>query len=349
MNASSASRPTVAVVGATGAVGRTMLSILGERDFPLGELRVMASARSAGAEIDTPWGPRTIEDLETANPEGIDIALFSAGGERSRQHAPRFVNAGAVVVDNSSAFRMQPDIALVVADVNDHAIKSGPKIIANPNCTTMALLMAVGPLHRAAGLKSMVVSSYQAVGGSGRSGIDELFSQVPILGADPELLIDGGWKDPGSEVYPRPIAFNVIPLAGTITEEGHTDEEWKLVNETRKILDAQGALVEPFCARVPVAVGHGVAATIRFSRTMDVAEATEILSVAPGVEVWSETVPTALDAAGRDETLVGRIRPTVGEPGGIALWVVSDNLRKGAALNTVQIAERWLTSTSGAG
>ncbi len=334
--------PAVAVVGATGAVGRTMLSILEERDFPMGELRVMASSRSAGSEIDTHLGTRTIEDLETADPAGIDVALFSAGAARSRQHAHRFVDAGAVVVDNSSAFRMEPGVPLVIADVNDHHIPDGPGIIANPNCTTMALMMAVGPLHRAAGLRSMVACSYQATGGSGRSGIDELMSQVSILGADPDLLVEGGWKDPGAQVFPRPIAFNVIPLAGAITNDFHTDEEWKMVNETRKILDVPEALIEPFCARVPVAVGHGIAATLRFSRPVARDEARDIIAAAPGVEVWEDTVPTALDAAGRDETLVGRIRPTVGEPGGIGLWVVSDNLRKGAALNTIQIAERFL-------
>ncbi|MPZ53633.1 MAG: aspartate-semialdehyde dehydrogenase [Acidimicrobiia bacterium] len=334
--------PTVAIVGATGAVGRTMLAIVEQREFPLGDLRLMASARSAGTELDTPVGPRRIEDLEAADPSGIDIALFSAGGDRSRAYAPRFAEAGAVVIDNSSAFRMDPEVPLVVADVNDHAIPTGAGIIANPNCTTMTLMMAAGPLHREVGIRTIVASSYQATGGSGRAGIDELMSQIPILGADPEPLIDGSWKDPGSEVYPRPIAFNVIPLAGTIAAEEHTDEEWKMVNETRKILAAPEILVEPFCARVPVAVGHGISATIRFSRPVEVDEARELIAAAPSVEVWDDKVPTPLDAAGRDETLVGRIRPTLGEPGGISLWVVGDNLRKGAALNTIQIAERWL-------
>ena len=336
----------IAIVGATGAVGRTMLEILIEREFDVGELRLMASARSAGQKLETPWGEVEIEDLELADPAGLDIALFSAGGDRSRLHAPRFADAGVTVIDNSSAFRMEPDVPLVVANVNDDALADRPRgIIANPNCTTMALMMAVGPLHRAAGLVSMVATSYQSVSGSGKQGMDELLRQTRELIASPEALQHGGWEDPGGSLYTRPIGFNVLPYAGNETEHGYTDEEWKLVNETRKILGAPGIRVEPTCVRVPVMVGHGIAATLRFSRSLDRREAVDLLAAAPGVQLWMDSTPTPLDSAGIDDVLVGRVRETVGEGGGINLWAVGDNLRKGAALNTVEIAERL---TSGA-
>jgi aspartate-semialdehyde dehydrogenase len=329
-----------AVVGATGAVGRTMISILEERDFPVSDLRLFASERSAGSKVDTRWGTVVVEDLATADASGVEIALFSAGGDRSKQYAPSFARVGAVVVDNSSAFRMDPDVPLVVAQVNDHAARVRPRgIVANPNCTTMDLMMAAGPLHRAAGLRSMVATSYQSVSGSGMKGIEELIRQTDLLRPHPEALQTGTWEDPGSVVYTRPIGFNVIPFAGSEKERGYTDEEWKLVNETRKILEAPEILVEPTCVRVPVMVGHGIAATMRFERPVTRAEAVEVLTAAPGLQVWEETVPTPLDSAGIDDVLIGRIRETVGEPGGINLWVVGDNLRKGAALNAVQVAE----------
>ncbi|GBD85724.1 aspartate-semialdehyde dehydrogenase [bacterium BMS3Abin02] len=331
-----------AVVGATGAVGRAMVSILEERGFPLSELRLMASSRSAGRVVETAWGDVEIEDLDKADPAGIDIALFSAGGSRSRTFAPSFAQAGAVVVDNSSAFRMDPNVPLVVVGVNDAAVQKHRGIIANPNCTTMGLMMAVAPLHRAAGVQSMVVSSYQAVSGSGQQGINELTRQLAELGEDLNALSAGGWKDPGGDVYVRPIGFNAVPFAGSEADAGYTDEEWKLVNESRKILDLPELRVEPTCVRVPVMVGHGITATLMFSRPLGVEEAVRLLGEAPGVEVWSDRVPTPLDSAGRDETLVGRIRETLGTPGGLNLWCVSDNLRKGAALNTVQIAELLL-------
>ena len=330
----------VAVVGATGAVGRTMRSILAERDFPISELRLLASERSAGLVIETPWGEVAVEDLTLADPHGIDIALFSAGGQRSKEHGPRFAEAGATVIDNSSAFRMDPAVPLVVAQVNDDAINGHQGIIANPNCTTMTLLMAAGPLHEAAGLTRLVASSYQATGGSGQRGIDVLADEVTALGADVDSLVSGGWSDPGNDLYARPIGFNVLPLAGSITEQGYTDEEWKLVNETRKILDAPQISIEPTCVRVPTMVGHGVTATMYFERPMDLDEATSLLSTAPGTQLWSDDkVPTPLDSAGIDDVLIGRVRHTIGKPGGINLWVVGDNLRKGAALNAVQIAE----------
>jgi aspartate-semialdehyde dehydrogenase len=329
----------VAVVGATGAVGRTMRAILESRGFPLGSLRLLASDRSAGSIVETKWGQVEVEDLATADPSGIDIALFSAGGDRSRAHAPRFAAAGGVVIDNSSAFRMDPDVPLVVAGVNDAAASAHRGIIANPNCTTMTLMMAAGPLHRAAGLKSMVATSYQSVSGSGQQGVVELIEQTDLLRPDLDALMTGGWQDPRPSLYARPIGFNVLPFAGSETENGYTDEEWKLVNESRKILDIPDLRVEPTCVRVPVLVGHGIAATLRFERPIDPEEAVEALDSAPGVEVWSDKVPTPLDSAGIDDVLVGRIRPTIGEMGGLNLWVVGDNLRKGAALNAVQIAE----------
>ncbi len=329
----------VALVGATGAVGRTMRAVLESRNFALGSLRLLASERSAGSVIDTSWGEVEIEDLALADPSGIDIALFSAGGDRSRAYAPRFADAGAVVIDNSSAFRMDPSVPLIVAGVNDAAVGAHRGIIANPNCTTMTLMMAAGPLHRAAGLRSMVATSYQSVSGSGQQGVVELVEQTDLLRTDLDALMTGGWADPQPSLYARPIGFNVLPLAGSVTEEGYTDEEWKLVYESRKILDLPGLHVEPTCVRVPVLVGHGVVASLRFERPIEPDEATEILQTAPGVQVWVDDVPTPLDSAGIDDVLVGRIRPTVGHPGGINLWVVGDNLRKGAALNAVQIAE----------
>ena len=337
----------VAIVGATGAVGTTMLDILTERGHEPAELRLMASSRSAGRVVPTKWGEVTIEDLATADPTGIDIALFSAGGGRSKEYAPSFASAGAVVVDNSSAFRMDEDVPLVVAHVNDHAISEHNGIIANPNCTTMTVMMAAGPLHRAAGLTAMTATSYQSVSGSGQTGMDVLAHEIDILGKDRDLLARGGWSEPGSDMYSRPIGFNVLPHAGNFTDEGYTDEEWKLVNETRKILEAPDVLVEPTCVRVPVMVGHGIAATMFFDRPVSVEEANEILADAPGTQLWDDSkVPTPLDSAGIDDVLIGRVRPTIGEAGGVSLWTVGDNLRKGAALNAVQIAEFVLGSGS---
>lgn len=330
---------TVAVIGATGAVGRTMISVLDSRGFPADRIRLAASGRSAGQTVDTHVGQVVVEDLAAMDPAGVEIALFSAGGARSKQHADRFVSAGATVIDNSSAYRMDPDVPLVVAGVNDHAASRHRGIIANPNCTTMTLMMAAGPLHAAAGLNAMVVASYQAVSGSGQQGVAELLDQQGKLGSDVDALLTGGWADPGAEVYERPIAFNVLPFAGNEVEDGYTDEELKLVNESRKILGTPELAVEPTCVRVPVLVGHGVTATLRFDRPMASHEAFAILDEAPGLELWKDRVPTPLDSAGADDVLVGRVRETVSSPGGINLWVVGDNLRKGAALNAVQIAE----------
>jgi aspartate-semialdehyde dehydrogenase len=330
---------TVAVVGATGAVGRTMVSVLEQRSFPLSGLRLLASTRSAGRAVSTEWGEVVVEDLTTADPAGIDVALFSAGGDRSREHAPKFAASGAVVIDNSSAFRMDPGVPLVVAGVNDAAARSHQGIIANPNCTTMTLMMAAGPLHETAGLVSMVATSYQSVSGSGHRGVTELLAQQDALRDQIHGMMVGGWAGVEPDLYARPIGFNVLPLAGNLLENGYTDEEIKLVNESRKILDIPDLSVEPTCVRVPVLVGHGVAATLRFQRPMTVDEAMSVLASAPGLALWKDRVPTPLDSVGLDDVLAGRVRETIGEPGGINLWVVGDNLRKGAALNAVQIAE----------
>ena len=338
------STPTVAIVGATGAVGTTMLSILTERGFPVRDLRLMASSRSAGKIVDTAWGDVQVEDLDTADPAGIDIALFSAGGDRSRTHAPRFAQAGASVIDNSSAFRMDDDVPLVVANVNDHAIGDHRGIVANPNCTTMAVMMAAGPLHDAAGLSTMIATSYQSVSGSGHTGMTQLAKEIDHFNAERDGLVTGDWTDPGGDLYARPIGYNVVPLAGSLTEAGYTDEEWKLVNETRKILERSSIHVEPTCVRVPVMVGHGIAATMWFDRPVDLDEAVAVLGDAPGVQLWDDTrVPTPLDSAGIDDVLVGRLRETVGRAGGISLFAIGDNLRKGAALNAVELAELLLT------
>jgi aspartate-semialdehyde dehydrogenase len=329
----------VAVVGATGAVGRTMIRMLEERSFPLADLRLLSSARSAGSKVETRWGEVVVEDLASADPAGIDLALFSAGGDRSRTFAPGFVAAGAVVIDNSSVFRQVAEVPLVVAGVNDNAIAAHQGIIANPNCTTMTLMMAAAPLHRQAGLASVVATSYQSVSGAGQRGMDELLRQNDLLATDREALAIGGWSDPGGDMFPRPIGWNVVPHAGNLIEAGYTDEEWKLVNETRKILEAPRVLVEPTCVRVPVMVGHAVVASMTFDRPLGIDEAIQLLKEAGGIEVWTDRAPTPLDAAGKDEVLVGRVRESLGQPGGINLWAVGDNLRKGAALNAVQIAE----------
>ncbi len=329
----------VAIVGATGAVGSVLREVLFERSFPIASLRLMASQRSAGMVIGTGWGDVEVENLEEADPAGIDIALFSAGGDRSRQHARRFAEAGAVVVDNSSAFRMDAEVPLVVVGVNDAAAERHNGIIANPNCTTMVLMMAAAPLHRAAGMRAMTATSYQSVSGTGNRAVSELTQQAQWFSKTPEALFDGTWEEPEVEVYARPIGWNVLPFAGSEVERGYTDEEMKLRDETRKILDAPSLTVEPTCVRVPVMVGHGVAATMWFGRNVSPEEAAALIAEAPGVEVWAEKVATPLDAAGRDEVLVSRIRETLGDSGGINLWSVGDNLRKGAALNAVQIAE----------
>jgi len=341
--------PTVAVVGATGQVGAVMRRLLDERDFPLGEIRFFASARSAGSTL--PWRGRDIvvEDAETADLTGLDIALFSAGGSTSKALAPKYAAAGVVVIDNSSAWRMDPDVPLIVSEVNPQAIADMRKgIIANPNCTTMAAMPVLRPLHDAAGLRRLVVSSYQAVSGSGLAGVEELESQVRgALESDVTALVHDGsaMSIPEPKKYVRPIAFDVIPLAGSIVDDGslETDEEQKLRNESRKILGIPELLVSGTCVRVPVFTGHSLSINAEFDSAISAERAIEILSDAPGVEVTD--VPTPLQAAGADPSFVGRIRQdqSVADGKGLVLFVSNDNLRKGAALNAVQIAELLIT------
>jgi len=329
------------VVGATGQVGVAMRQILAERDFPLASIRFFASARSAGSTL--PWGDGeiTVEDASTADPTGLDVALFSAGATTSRAQAPRFAAAGVTVIDNSSAFRKDPSIPLVCSEVNpgDIALAGEQRIIANPNCTTMAAMPVLKPLHDEAGLTRIVASTYQAVSGSGVAGVRELHEQaLAVVEEADQLAYDGSalaFPDPA--VYVAPIAFNVLPMAGSVVDDGsfETDEEQKLRNESRKILGIPDLRVSGTCVRVPVFTGHSLSLNVEFSREISVERARELLAGAPGVELVD--VPTPLQAAGKDPSYVGRVRQD--GPNGLALFVSNDNLRKGAALNTVQIAE----------
>ncbi len=337
----------IGVVGATGQVGVAMRQILEERGFPADEVRFFASARSAGTVLPYAGREVEVEDAATADPSGLDIALFSAGATTSRALVPAFVAAGAIVVDNSSAFRRDPEIPLVVSEVNPEAagsvIEAGRGIIANPNCTTMAAMPVLKPLHDAAGLVRLIASTYQAVSGSGVAGVEELARQVAAAGDKArELAYDGeAVAFPEPEKYARTIAYNVLPMAGSIVDDGlnETDEEQKLRNESRKILGIPDLRVSGICVRVPVFTGHSLAINAEFASAMPAERAREILANAPGVEL--SDIPTPLQAAGRDPSYVGRIRQDPGVDGdrGLALFVSNDNLRKGAALNTVQIAE----------
>jgi aspartate-semialdehyde dehydrogenase len=336
----------IAVVGATGQVGKVMRRLLEERNFPVKSIRFFASARSAGTVLPFSGVDVVVEDVETADPSGIDVALFSAGATASRAQAPRFAAAGVTVVDNSSAWRMDPEVPLVVSEVNPHAIKQAVKgIIANPNCTTMAAMPALKVLHAEAGLERMSVTTFQAVSGSGLAGAEELANQVRAAveqGNLEDLVHDGSAIDfPAPVKYVKTIAFDVVPLAGAIVEDGlnETDEEKKLRNESRKILEIPGLLVSGLCVRVPVFTGHSLSINAEFGKALSPERARELLATAPGVQL--EEVPTPLQAAGADPSFVGRIRAdeTVDGGRGLALFVSNDNLRKGAALNAVQIAE----------
>ena len=334
----------VGVVGATGQVGAVVREILAERNFPVAEIRYFASARSAGTTL--PWQGQDVEveDAATADPAGLDIAIFSAGASTSKLLAPKFAAAGVTVIDNSSAWRMDPDVPLVVSEVNPDAIDRMRKgIIANPNCTTMAAMPVLRPLHAEAGLVRLVASTYQAVSGSGLAGVEELDSQLQKAGSQAASLThNGSALDLGAPVkYQRPIAFNVVPLAGSIVDDGsyETDEEQKLRNESRKILGIPDLKVSGTCVRVPVFTGHSLSINAEFAAPLSAARATELLSDAPGVALTD--IPTPLQAAGQDPSFVGRIRQdgSVADGRGLVLFVSNDNLRKGAALNTVQIAE----------
>jgi aspartate-semialdehyde dehydrogenase len=337
----------IGIFGATGQVGGVMLNVLREREFPVEELRLFASARSAGRTIA--WGDQqlTVEDADTAAFDGLDLALFSAGATASRALAPKVAAAGVTVIDNSSAWRMDPEVPLVVPEVNADALGSIPKgIVANPNCTTMVAMPVLQPLHAAAGLEAMVVSTYQAVSGAGLAGVSELEEQVvKVIDRAAELTHDGRAVEfPAPQKFPRTIAFNVIPKAGNLVDDGldETDEEQKLRNESRKILGIPELQVSGLCVRVPVFTGHSLAINARFREPLSPARAAELLADAPGVLLTD--VPTPLDVAGGNTTHVGRLRPdpTVPDGRGLALFLTGDNLRKGAALNAVQIAEALL-------
>ncbi|MFN8048111.1 MAG: aspartate-semialdehyde dehydrogenase [Ancrocorticia sp.] len=336
---------TLAVVGATGQVGRVMRAILEERNVPADKVRFFASARSAGKVLPFRGEDIVVEDIATADFAGIDVAVFSAGATTSREYAPKFAAAGAVVVDNSSAWRKDTEVPLVVSEVNPHVIADRPKgIIANPNCTTMAAMPVLGPLHRKYGLKRLIVSSYQAVSGSGLAGVKELEGQIRAgVEQDITQLVTNGEAVtlPEPNVYVAPIAFDVVALAGSIVDDGseETDEEQKLRNESRRILEVPELLVAGTCVRVPVFSGHGLSIHAEFENSVTPDEARALLAEAPGVALTD--VPTPLVAAGKDPSFVGRIRQDQSVEGdrGLAMFVVGDNLRKGAALNAIQIAE----------
>ena len=335
----------IGVVGATGQVGAVVRRLLEERGFPVAEIRYFASARSAGTTLPFKGEDIVVEDAATADPAGLDVAIFSAGATTSKAQAPRFAEAGVLVIDNSSGWRMDPDVPLVVSEVNPHAIKDARKgIIANPNCTTMAAMPILKVLHTEAGLERLIVSTYQAVSGAGLKGGEELLAQArAAVDQDAiQLVHDGSAVEfPAASAFPKTIAFDVIPQAGNFVDDGlfETDEEKKLRNESRKILELPNLLVSGICVRVPVFTGHSLAINAEFANPLSVERAKELLKDAPGVVLTD--VPTPLEAAGQDPSYVGRIRQDEGVPNGrgLAMFVSNDNLRKGAALNAVQIAE----------
>jgi aspartate-semialdehyde dehydrogenase len=325
----------VGVLGATGLVGSTILDVLVERGFPVAELVPFASERSVGKRIE--WNGSELEcrALSEESIQGLDVVLSSAGGSVSAEWAPRFVEAGAVVVDNTSNFRMREDVPLVVAEVNPDAVEGHGGIVANPNCSTMQMVVALKPLHDEAGIERLVVSTYQAVSGTGKGAIDELLGQARAALAD---------QDPVAAIYPHQIAFNALPQAGGFPDgDDHTDEERKLINETRKILGDEQIRVSATCVRVPVVTGHSEAVNVETREPLSPERARELLEAAPGVTVVDDPAaaryPMAIEAAGRDDVFVGRIRRDPGNESALDLWVVSDNLRKGAATNAVQVAE----------
>jgi aspartate-semialdehyde dehydrogenase len=328
------SQYNVAVAGATGAVGRKMLEILAERNFPVANLKVLASARSVGQTLSFKGNPVTVEELNENSFGGVDIALFSAGAGVSRQFAPSAVKSGCIVIDNSSAFRMEPNIPLVVPEVNPEAIGSDPGIIANPNCSTIQMVVALKPIHDNFKIKRVVVSTYQSVSGSGQKAIEELQNQT-------KNLLDGKSSKPS--VYPHQIAFNCLPHIDIFLENGYTKEEMKMVEETQKILGDASIQVSPTTVRVPVFYSHSESVNVETEKPMNAAEVKKILSGQSGIRVVDNPekneYPLAIDATDRDEVFVGRIRDDISCENAINFWVVSDNLRKGAALNAIQIAE----------
>jgi len=336
------SGPRVAVVGATGAVGRIMLEVLAARGFAASEIVPFASERSAGRELD---GAGVVVALREDTIAGFDLALFSAGGGTSREWSPRFAAAGAVVVDNSSAWRMDPQVPLVVSEVNPDALERiGRGIVANPNCTTMVIMLPLKALHDAFGLREIVATSYQAAGGAGQKGMDELAAQMPLVHDARAQLVSGGAAaiaEIEHSIHAAPLAYNIVPWLGSPAGDGYSDEEMKLVNESRKILNLPGLRVSPTCVRVPVMVGHCVEVRATFERPPELAQARAALEAFPGVVL--DELPTPVHYAGRDEVAVGRIRPDLGDPHSLNMFVVGDNLLKGAALNSIQIAELLVT------
>jgi aspartate-semialdehyde dehydrogenase len=324
----------VAVVGATGAVGQEMLRVLAERAFPVRELRALASAKSAGKHVDFRGREIVVRELTEESFAGVQVALFSAGGKISEQFCPAAARAGAVCIDNTNAFRMDPAVPLVVPEVNPHAVRAHKGIIANPNCSTIQMVVALKPLHDAARIRRIVVSTYQSTSGGGKKAMDELFRQTTDL-------ING--RETETKVFPHRIAFNVIPQIDVFMENGYTKEEMKMVNETRKILEDDTIRVTATTVRVPVFYGHSESVLIETERKLSVAEARELLAHAPGVKLVDDPVnrryPMPIDAAGQDATLVGRIREDLSSENGLNLWIAADNIRKGAATNAVQIAE----------
>ena len=324
-----------AVVGATGLVGQEFIKVLEQRNFPISSIRLLASDRSAGRKMFVNTKEIEVEELTSHSFDSINIALFSAGGEISEHFAPIAARKGAVVVDNSSAFRMDPNVPLVVPEVNPDDIDQHQGIIANPNCSTIQMVVALYPLHRVNPIKRIIVDTYQAVSGTGAAAVDELSNQT-------RLIIEG--KSTVPHVYPHQIAFNVLPEIDVFFDDGYTKEEWKMIRETRKIFHDENIAVSATCVRVPVFAGHSEAIHVEFSNPMSPEEARNILVTAPGVRVLDDTsislYPHPWAAAGTDNVFVGRIRRDASHPNGLAMWVVADNLRKGAALNAVQIAER---------
>jgi aspartate-semialdehyde dehydrogenase len=322
-------------VGATGLVGTTILELLAERDFPVSEVVPFASARSAGRELEWNGSAIACRELSDDSIQGLDVVLSSAGGAISAEWTPRLVEAGAVVVDNTSYWRMHDDVPLVVAEVNPEALDSHKGIVANPNCSTMQMVVALKPLYDEAGIERLVISTYQAVSGTGKAAIDELMEQSHAILHD---------QPAEASIYPQQIAFNVLAQAGSFPDgDDHTDEERKLIGETRKILGDEGIRVSATCVRVPVVTGHSEAVNVETKRPLSPEWARELLAAAPGVSVVDDPAagryPMAIEAAGKDDVFVGRIRRDPGNEQALDIWVVSDNLRKGAATNTVQLAE----------
>ena len=338
-------RPHVAVVGATGLVGRVMLGILDQRRFPAAAVRAVASKRSAGKEVPFAGGGLVVEEISPDVFEGVDLVLLDTPDDVAREWAPVAVAAGATVVDNSAAWRMDAGVPLVVPEVNAHELESlggRPGIVASPNCTTIGVVLPLTAIHRAFGIERVVVASYQAVSGAGEAGVEELKEQVAKLAHELDAMGDGdpAGLAPAPRAFPAPIAFNVVPRAGSLKEQGYTSEEWKLVHESRKIMGLPTLEVTATCVRVPTVTGHGAAVHVRCGQDVDVDRALEALDRFPGVTLCD--LPTAVLAAGKDDSFVGRVRPDPADPRALWFFCACDNLRKGAALNAVQIAERLL-------